>query len=95
MVSLSQLREKAMRERRAKISDPAYAGYELAINKMPILINPDSMRRLSGISNLRPADAMRHIAHTHHNKSKEAKELQQKRIEARLAELEDTTAQEF
>jgi hypothetical protein len=65
----------------------------MAINKMPILMNPDSMRRMSGISGMRPADMMRHLVHTQHNKSASAKEEQKKRIEARLAELEATTPQ--
>jgi len=56
-------------------------------------MNPDSMRRMSGVSGMRPADMMRHLVHTHHNKSASAKEEQKKRIEARLAELEATTPQ--
>jgi len=82
------------KQTRAKISDPAYMGFEKAMNTMPILQNPDSMRRLSGVSGLKPADMMRHIAHTQKNKIAEAKELQRKKVEARLAELEENTLQE-
>ena len=85
---------RGYKQAKEKISDPAYMGFEKAMNTMPILQNPDSMRRLSGVSGLKPADMMRHIAHTQKNRLAEAKELQRKKVEARLAELEENTLQE-
>lgn len=65
----------------------------MALNKSPMIKNPNSMMKVSQMTGMRPADAMRHMVNIHNNKSASAKEEQKKRQEARLAELEANTPQ--
>ena len=70
-----------------KHKDPAYAGYEHSMNNSPLLKNPSSHHKISEVSGLSMADAMRHIAHKKGEmKISRAEELRRKQ-EARLAEL--------
>jgi len=72
---------------RTRHSDPAYAGYEQAINNSPLLKNPESHHKITQLSGLSMANAMRHIGtKAGEIKISRAEELRRKQ-EARLAEL--------
>lgn len=67
--------------------DPAFDGYETAINSSPMLKNSSSARRLAMASGVPMYQLMRDLANKQRNNSRQKAEEERLRADERIAEL--------